>query len=132
MSTLNVGTIKSIAANIPPAFQDSAGTEKGQLVKAFVRFAGTSTIQNSFNVSSITDNGTGDFNINFASALRDSSGTATDNAAVCYTIVGTTNGEHTVPYVNSISSTTSRLEAFVTNNSALRADNSINSVIVTS
>ncbi len=132
MSTLNVGTIKSITSNIPPAFQDSGGTEKGQLVKAFCRFAGTSTIQNSFNVSSITDNGTGDFNVNFANALRDSGGTATDHAAVCYSINGSTSGEHTVPYVNVISSTTTRLEAFVTNNSNARADNTINTVIVTS
>jgi hypothetical protein len=132
MSTLAVGTIKSITSNIPPAFQDSGGTEKGQLVKAFVLFAGTSTIQNSFNVSSITDNGTGDFNVNFANALRDSGGTVTSHGAVCYSINGSVNSEHTVGYVNFINSTTIRLEAFVTYNSNLRADNSINSVIVTS
>jgi len=132
MSTLAVGTIKSITSSIPPAFQDSGGTETGQLVKAFCRFAGTSTIQNSFNVSSITDNGTGDFNVNFANALRDSGGTTTDHAAVCYSINGNVNSEHTVGYVNFISSTTTRLEAFITNNSNVRADNTVNTVIVTS
>jgi len=134
MSTLNVGTIKSVTSNIPPAFQDSVGTEKGQLCKAWVNFNGTGTvaIRNSFNVSSITDNGTGDYNVNFANVLRDSGGTATDSAAICYTINGAVNTAHTVPYVNGTFSTYTRLESFITTNSNVRADNSLNSVIVSS
>jgi hypothetical protein len=39
--------------------------------KAWVNFNGTGTvaIRDSFNVSSITDNGTGDYTINFATAM---------------------------------------------------------------
>jgi hypothetical protein len=42
-------------------------------VKAWVNFNGTGTvaIRTSFNVSSITDNGTGDYSVNFATALAD-------------------------------------------------------------
>ena len=48
-------------------------TEQGQLCKAWVNFNGTSTvaIRASYNVSSITDNGTGDYTVNFTSALAD-------------------------------------------------------------
>jgi len=48
-------------------------TEQGQLCKAWVNFNGTSTvaIRASYNVSSITDNGTGDYTVNFTTALAD-------------------------------------------------------------
>ena len=70
MSTLNVGTIKSLGSSAP-VFQNSSGVEKGQLARAWVRFNGTGTvtINDSFNVSSITDNGTGNYNVNFTNAF---------------------------------------------------------------
>jgi len=70
MSTLNVGTIKSISS-AAPVFQNTSGTEKGQLVKAWVNFNGTGTvaIRDGFNVSSISDVGTGQYYINFDNAL---------------------------------------------------------------
>ncbi len=73
MSTLSVATIKSQAALTAPVFRDSANTEIGQLCKAWVNFNGTGTvaIRASFNVSSITDNGTGDYTVNFTNALAD-------------------------------------------------------------
>ena len=45
----------------------------GQLCKAWVNFNGTSTvaIRASYNVSSITDNGVGDYTVNFTTALTD-------------------------------------------------------------
>jgi len=48
-------------------------TEQGQLCKAWVNFNGTSTvaIRASYNVSSITDNGTGDYTVNFTTAMAD-------------------------------------------------------------
>jgi len=48
-------------------------TEQGQLCKAWVNFNGTSTvaIRASYNVSSITDNGTGDYTVNFTTAMPD-------------------------------------------------------------
>lgn len=48
-------------------------SEASGLAKAWVNFNGTSTvaIRASFNVSSITDNGTGDYTVNFTTALAD-------------------------------------------------------------
>jgi hypothetical protein len=45
----------------------------GMLCRAWVNFNGTSTvaIRASYNVSSITDNGTGDYTVNFTTALVD-------------------------------------------------------------
>jgi len=74
MSTLVTATVKSNSSS-PPAFQNSSGTEIGTLCRAWVNFNGTSTvaIRAQFNVSSITDNGTGDYTVNFSSALADAS-----------------------------------------------------------
>jgi len=70
MSTLNVGTIKSVSS-AAPVFQNSSGTEKGQLAKAWINFNGSGTIaiRDSFNVSSITDDATGKYTINFTNAF---------------------------------------------------------------
>ena len=72
MSTLNVATVKSLNT-LPPAVQNSSGTEIGTFCRAWVNFNGTGTvaIRASFNVSSITDNGTGDYTVNFTNALPD-------------------------------------------------------------
>ena len=58
-----------------------------QLAKAWVNFDGTGTpsISSSFNVSSITDNGTGDYDINFTSAFSN-----TNYVCTAQTIVGNT------------------------------------------
>ncbi len=65
MSTLRVNTL-----------QDASGTGQPYMVgaaKAWVNFNGTGVvaIRASFNVSSITDNGTGDYTVNFTNALTD-------------------------------------------------------------
>ena len=72
MSTVVVGTVQSNSAS-PPTFKNTSGTEIGTLCRAFVNFNGTGTvaIRASFNVSSITDNGTGDYTVNFTNALPD-------------------------------------------------------------
>lgn len=72
MSTVVVGTIQSNSTS-PPTFNNSNGTEIGTLCRAFVNFNGTGTvaIRSSFNVSSITDNGTGDYTVNFTNAMPD-------------------------------------------------------------
>ena len=78
MSTLQVGTIKS-ASSAAPVFQNSSGTEKGQIVKAWCRWrtSGGAAIEDSFNVSSVTDNGTGYSYVNFANSFSNA------NYAVC-------------------------------------------------
>jgi hypothetical protein len=52
----------------------TAGYFSSQLAKAWVNFNGTGTvaIRDSYNVSSITDNGTGDYTVNYSTALNNS------------------------------------------------------------
>jgi hypothetical protein len=70
-------------------------------VKAWVNFNGTGTvaIRASMNVSSITDNGTGDYTMNLTSALTDVNfasviGTTDDNAAASYGYEKGTAGQY--------------------------------------
>jgi len=75
MSTLKTNKIQHLTSgfNNVVQFVDGAGTENGRLCRAFVNFNGTSTvaIRANFNVSSITDNGTGDYTVNFSNAMAD-------------------------------------------------------------
>jgi hypothetical protein len=69
--------IKNGVANTPPTIQDSAGTQIGTFCRAWVNFNGTTntggfcTIRASFNVTSVADNGTGDYTVNFTTAMPD-------------------------------------------------------------
>lgn len=88
LTTPTIATIKSAASATPTVFQDSAGTEVGTLCRAWVNFNGTTspgTVRASFNVSSVTRNGTGDYTINFTTALADANfavtGTGEGNSA---------------------------------------------------
>jgi hypothetical protein len=75
-----------------------------QLAKAWVNFDGTtatpSTIRSSYNVSSITKNGTGDYTVNFASAMADA------NYSVTITASSEGNGFFVGGSVNSLSTDT--------------------------
>ena len=74
MSTLSVATIKS-ASSAAPVFQNTSGTEIGTLCRVWINFDGTATggsIRDDFNVSSLVDQGTGDYEINFTNALANS------------------------------------------------------------
>ena len=74
MSTLSVGTIKSLESgytNGSPAFQNSSGTVMGTLVRIWVNFQNGNSINDSVGVSSVTDNGTGDFTVNFTTQFSD-------------------------------------------------------------
>lgn len=78
--------LKNGVANTPPTIQDSAGTQVGTFCRAWVNFNGTGTvaIRDDFNVSSITDGGTGVYTVNFTTAMPDA------NYAVCLSEVGNT------------------------------------------
>lgn len=95
MSTLRLTTIsnQSGSASVP------SDTVINGSAKAWVNFNGTGTvaIRASFNVSSITDNGTGDYTVNFTSAMVDA------NYAFC---VGTTNFNQIYPRAAGIFSET--------------------------
>jgi hypothetical protein len=72
MSSLQVDNLQTYNSN-PPVIKNVNGTEVGTFCRAWVNFNGTGTvaIRASFNVGSITDNGTGDFTVNFTTALAD-------------------------------------------------------------
>ena len=65
MSTLRVNTLQDATGSNQPAMVGAA--------KAWVNFDGTGTvaIRAAFNVSSITDNNTGNYTVNFTTAMSD-------------------------------------------------------------
>jgi hypothetical protein len=85
--------IKNGVANTPPTIQDSAGTQIGTFCRAWVNFNGTGTvaIRASFNVSSITDNGTGDYTVNFTNAMPDANYVVCGSSAVSLDTLNTSN-----------------------------------------
>jgi hypothetical protein len=70
--SLLADVVKSSTSS-PITFQNTSGTEIGTLCRAWVNFNGTGTvaIRASFNVTSITDNGTGQYTVNFTTAMPD-------------------------------------------------------------
>jgi hypothetical protein len=75
--TVVVDTVKSSTSGAP-VFQNTSGTQIGQLARAWVKFDGTnafspnpstSAITASFNVASITKNGSGDYTVNFTNNM---------------------------------------------------------------
>lgn len=67
------GVLQLQSAGTTVATVGSAGLVSTTTAKAWVNFNGTGTvaIRSSYNVSSITDNGTGDYTVNFTNALSD-------------------------------------------------------------
>ena len=84
MSTLKVDTVQHNTSgfNNVVTFADGAGTENGTLCRAWCHFTGTGTVSldNDFNVTSITDNGTGNYTISYVNALPDANYAAVCNA----------------------------------------------------
>ena len=68
-------TSATAAADVtkPTALSTASGSAPSYSARAWVNFNGTSTvaIRDSGNVSSITDNGTGDYTVNFTTAMAD-------------------------------------------------------------
>jgi bifunctional ADP-heptose synthase (sugar kinase/adenylyltransferase) len=89
MSTLKTGKVKTttIADELDTESTAVTNVINGS-AKAWVNFDGTGTvaIRESFNVTSITDNGTGDYTVNFTTAMTDANYSM---AGTCtYTITG--------------------------------------------
>ncbi len=127
MSTLSVGTIRS-NTSAPPTVQNTSGTEIGTFCRAWVNFNGTGTvaIRASFNVSSITDNGVGDYTVNYTTAMPDA------NYAT-YGItegVAATNTTNLCVYTDISGQSTSSVRVLAINNSNAVADRSCVSVVI--
>ena len=106
MSTLKLDTLSNKAgtASVP------SDTIVSGTAKAWVNFNGTGTvaIRRSFNVSSITDNGTSDYTVNFTNAMSD--------ANYAFTFGGAKNTSGTecylAAYTNGVLTTSLRVRSF--------------------
>ncbi len=114
MSTLKTNTIQHLTSgfNNIVTHTDGAGTVNAAHCRAWVNFDGTGTvaIRAQFNVNSITDNGTGDYTINFTNAFSDSNYCYTHNTFGGAGGSLTDYGLYTVsPYTSAPSSTALRV-----------------------
>jgi hypothetical protein len=112
-----------ITPNIDSAqFATVSGTAPIYPCRAWVNFNGTGTvaIRGSGNVSSITDNGTGDYTINFTIAMTDA------NYAVCGSAFG--NVVHSIMSPDGTPSTTA--VQVITSNTTAVGDNSVVAVAI--
>jgi len=94
-----------------------------QLAKAWVNFDGTGTIaiNDDFNVSSLTDNGVGDYDVNLTNNMNDAN----------YIILGTVAGAPTAPRIVSIQSqTVSTVVIAVSTDAGAAADVAIVSIAI--
>ena len=122
MSTLKADTIQSTSGGAATLTKQSAA-------KSFISFNGTGTvaIKGSTNVSTLTDEATGGYQVNFTSSMSDTNYSSVSSAAFD---TGTIGGEvsNTRPdatssydHVNSLSSNNSRRDAEF-NQSAVHGD----------
>jgi hypothetical protein len=109
----------SAAATAPAALSTASGSAPSYSARAWVNFNGTGTvaIRASGNVSSITDNGTGDYTMNFTTAMPDA------NYAAC---LGGTHLSAVAAKVNlrnmSVSPTTSAIRFLTCQLGSTQAD----------
>ena len=110
-ATLATAKITTLADSAGSNTSTPAEIASGR-AKAWVNFNGTSTvaIRASFNVSSITDNGTGDYTVNFTNALADANYAATFGCLV-------NSGSGDMRGVNSVAPTTTTLRVYGTDGS---------------
>jgi len=95
MSTLRVNSLLNAAGTDTPAIDG--------LAKAWVNFNGTGTvaIRGAFNVSSITDIGTGNYTVNFTTAMADANYVVNTNVV--------TDGNIAVSQVFELNTTSARI-----------------------
>ena len=85
--TVVVDTVKSSTSGAP-VFQNTSGTQIGQLTKAWVNFNGnTAAVRASFNVTSVTRNSTGNYTITFTTTMGSANYCVTTGG--CYTLNST-------------------------------------------
>lgn len=110
--TIVADTLQSSITGTPVQFNDGTGTQIGTLCRAFVNFNGTGTvaIRASFNVSSITDNGVGDYTLNFTTAMPDANYICTGTSGL-----SNTASQTVCPNFDVAAPTTSAMRFQVTN-----------------
>ena len=113
-----------------------AGTAGGKIdfsgysfatASAWVHFNGTNTatVTNSYKISSLTDNGTGDYSVNFTTALIANNGSATDSVCAVFQGNGPINEAHAAVWLHDVKSTYVRVQFYDARNSTRKADPSV-------
>lgn len=130
----NFTSVAATTVNGVTTLNSSSGvlaTQNGMtgIAKAWVTYNGVSqTILSSFNVSSVTYTGAGDYTVNFTTAM------ANANYASC--ITSSTTASTSVPFVfnrqNQTAQTTSAIRIGITNSGTTNETSSLVSVIVLS
>jgi hypothetical protein len=89
-------SLTGISAGADTSLSNLSATGNDKICKVWVNFNGTGTvaINSSFNVSSITDNGTGDYTVNFSTSMANANYSA--NTTGLSTAVATTGAHHSV------------------------------------
>ena len=120
-------TIQSSTTGTPPQFNDGSGAQIGTLCRAWVNFNGTSatpiTPRANYNVGSVTKNGTGDYTVNFTTALSDA------NYAVCGTAGDYTGGTQNRMTVDPKVFATTSIRINVDNSSSTTDQNAVSVAI---
>jgi hypothetical protein len=106
MSTIKANTL--LHSDGSTTTQPSIPALDKRMAKAWVNFNGTSTvaIRSSYNVSSITDSGTGDYTANFAVAM------ANTNYAASSNVEPTVSNGGSDTYISSLATASCRLNHF--------------------
>jgi hypothetical protein len=85
MSTIKAANLQNTGSG-DPVFKNSSGTETGQLINAWALCQSDGTIDDSFNVSSVTDTGTGRYRVTWTNTQ------ANTNYAVVATVKFVSSG----------------------------------------
>lgn len=107
LTSANIGTAQLVNGSVTA--EKLGTTEQKQICKAWVNFNGTTspgTIRSSYNVSSVTKNGTGDYTVNFTTALADA------NYSVSGISQAGSNGTRITYLVLDVSVTTPTINSF--------------------
>lgn len=122
---LGVGGVSTTAVKLTSTGDFQFNSGYGSVVtsygcRAWVNFNGTGvvSIRGSGNVSSITDHGTGDYTVNFSTAMPDA------NFSYGHAYSNEVNVQHAVGFLDSISNTGLRIKHYNAANSANVADKS--------
>lgn len=121
--TLSANAGATLSAD-PVGFYDntkslSPGSVGGQLCRAWVNFNGTGTvaIRASYNVSSITDNGVGDYTVNFTTAMPDANYSLTGTCNL--NVTGGMNRIIAFPYASAPTTSAARIASIYSFNNIL-------------
>jgi hypothetical protein len=118
--------IKNGVALTPPTISDVNNVAIGTFCRAWVNFNGSGTvaISASFNVTSITDNGVGDFTVNMTNAMPDA------NYAALSTVRFVAGGTYIFSNIHNTVAPTTTAVRFLTGSTSGNADPTIYNVAV--